>query len=113
MLHCRRMKNLSLRVALLALVVSLPSCVAAIGNRGGGGGGMTAESLPFLEERIHSAERILQIRERALDQLQNEFEAGRASTAQMAEAQVAVEEARIRLSLFRAEAAGLRGRGKD
>ena len=36
-----------------------------------------------------------------------------ASTAQMAEAQVAVEEARIRLSLFRAEAAGLRGRGKD
>ena len=49
----------------------------------------------------------------SLDQLQKEFEAGRAPTAQMAEAQVAVEEARIRLSLFRAEAAGLRGRGKD
>ena len=106
------MVNPSLRAGLLALVAFLPSCVAAIGNTGGGTP-MRAESLPFLEERIGAAEQILEIRERALDQLQKEFEAGRASTGDMAEAEVAVLEARIRLSMFRAEAAGVRGRKKD
>ncbi|MGA0868851.1 MAG: TolC family protein [Planctomycetota bacterium] len=106
------MVNPSLRAGLLVLVAFLPSCVAAIGNTGGGIS-MRAESLPFLEERISSAERIVQIRERALGQLQSEFEAGRGSVGDLAEAEIAVEEARIRLSMFRAEAAGVRGRKKD
>ena len=89
----------------VAVLAVLPSCVAAIGNSGGNWGIPPAVATPYLQEKVAAAERIVGIRERALGTLRAKFEGGQAGTLELADAEVAVEEARIQLAQYRAELA--------
>lgn len=86
-----------------ASLLALPACVAAIGNKGYRYGTMPAASRALLEERVESARRVVELRQRRLDELRLQSEAGRVGADELAEAEIQVEEARIRLLQFRAE----------
>jgi hypothetical protein len=98
---------------ILALCLALPGCVAAIGNRGYGPVSYPPSTMPLLQERVDAARRIVELRQRQLDELRRVGEAGGVSTTTVVEAEIAVEEARLRLLECRAELSAVEARRKD
>jgi hypothetical protein len=88
---------------LLALFLVVPGCVAAIGNTGFGPHQYPPATAPLLQERVTAATRVVELRQRRLDALRQQSAAGTADTATLIEAEIQVEEARIRLLECRAE----------
>ena len=84
------------------LLLVLPSCVAALGNTTYGAG-ITQSSLPDLRDRQAAADRVVAICERKLALLRAQSEAGRTSELDIADAEIAVEKARIQAIEFRTQ----------
>jgi hypothetical protein len=91
------------------LLLCLPACVAAIGNKGATWNSLPASAKPLLQEKIEAARRIVELRQQRLDSLRSAQQAGRVDEATVAEAEIAVEEARIRLLDCRAQLQALEG----
>jgi len=83
--------------AVLLLLLFLPSCVVAFGNTGGFGGPWSEEAVPLLREKVDSATRIVELRQRQLEDLRSQHQGGRVDGNTLAEAEVAVEQARLLL----------------
>ena len=102
-----------LSVPLAASLLLLPACVAAIGNSASGVPSLPRSTEPLLAEKVQAAERIVTLREQKLDQLRAQAEGGRVSEDQVLDAQIALQEAKIRQLQLRAELAALRARQGD
>lgn len=100
-----------LRLALLFLV--LPGCVAAIGNTGYGLHSYPPASAPLLQERVATANRIVELRQRRLDDLRSLSAAGRADSAAVGEAEIQLEEAKMRLIECRIDLSAAEAKKKD
>ena len=100
-------------LASLALLAVLPGCVAAIGNTGYGLGSYPKSTAPLLEERVEAARRIVELRQQHLDLLRKQQEAGRGEATAVIDAEIAVEEARLRLLQCRADLSAIRDRKDD
>jgi outer membrane protein TolC len=83
--------------------VVLPGCVAAIGNSGYGFRAYPPSTASILRERVDSANRIVELRQRRLDELRVQSQSGAATTSSVTEAEILLEEARLRLLECRAE----------
>jgi hypothetical protein len=90
-----------LPIALSWLV--LTGCVASIGNRGPYGGPWPASTQPILQERVASASRIVELRQRRLDEMRTQFANGSLDGAALAGAEIDLEEAKLRLLECRAD----------
>lgn len=89
--------------AFAILLWSLTSCVAAIGNKGNPGVTAPKVAASILAEQVEVARRIVDLRERQVEEVRLQRDAGRAGTIPFVEAQIALEEARLRLLCYRAE----------
>jgi hypothetical protein len=78
------------RFSILACAALLSGCVAAIGNTGYTMS-RSKSSLPLLEQRAASAQRIVDLRQSQLDELR----AAAAAAAEIRAAEIALEEARL------------------
>lgn len=108
------MKRL-LASVLLTSLLTLPSCVAAIGNSGYGGVYNTKMARSLLEQRVTSAQRIVELRQQNLDDLRTRSAAGQIENRTVIEAEIALEEARMALLDCRAQldAAGKKDKDDD
>lgn len=99
---------------LLALTFLLPltSCIAAIGNTGADVRAATPALRAIGREKLEVAERIVTLRERQRDDLRLQHDAGRVDARAVLEAEIQLEEARLRLLELRAEVAAA-GDGKS
>jgi hypothetical protein len=97
----------------LALFLFLPGCVAAIGNTGYGPHHYPPSTAPILQEQVTAANRVVELRQRRLDTLRQLNAAGTADAAALLEAEIQVEEARIRLLECRAELSAVESKKKD
>lgn len=95
------------------LLAFLPGCVAAIGNTGYGAGSYPKSAMPLLQQRVESAQRIVELRQRHADDLMSRQGAGTVDATTVANAQIAVEEARLVLLQCRAELSALQDREHD
>lgn len=81
----------------------LSGCVAAIGNRGYGYHTYPPSTASILRERVGSAQKIVDLRQRRLDELRVLSQGGASPTSAVTEAEIQLEEARLRLLECRAE----------
>ena len=86
-----------LRVATVLLLLSLPSCVAAIGNRGVSPFPASKASVPLLQEKIEGARRIVALRQRRVDELEARRTAGQVEVSAVIDAEIALEQAKLDL----------------
>lgn len=93
--------------SLLPLLFLLPltSCIAAIGNRGSTTPDLNPATRAICLEKIAAAERIVALRQQQVDNLRSLTQAGRGDQNQLQEAEIQLEEARLRLLDYRAELA--------
>ena len=91
----------------------LTSCVAAIGNKGYTSFDLPKSTAPFLEEKVDVARRVVQLRKRKYERMRMQIDSGRGSPVDALEAEIEVEEARIRLLQFRAELEAVLSRKDD
>lgn len=101
------------RIVLLMALSFLPACVAAIGNRSHSNWNLPQSAAPLLQEKADAARRVLELCERRLSEVRSLHEAGRSDTMALIDAEIAVEEARIRLLQFRAELEAAREASDD
>ena len=91
-------------VAFLCLL-PVTGCIAAIGNRGAQAREMTPAARAIVREKIAAAERIVALRQQNLDRLRAEAQTGVVGPKDVMEAELQLEEARLRLLDLRAELA--------
>lgn len=101
------------RAICVLLLLTLPSCIAAIGNRGGIYDSASTSSLPLLREKVAALRRIVELQKEKAGDLRSLHEAGRADASSVADAEIALEEANIRLLDCRAELQALEARKRD
>lgn len=89
----------------LLCVLPMASCIAAIGNRGAQAREMTPAARAIVREKIAAAERIVALRQQNVDRLRAESQNGVAGANAVMEAELQLEEARLRLLDLRAELA--------
>lgn len=106
------MKRAGVVLAVLSLL-TLTSCIAAIGNRGGQAREMSPAARAIVREKIAAAERIVALRQQHLDRLRAEAQAGAAAAKDVMEAELQLEEARLRLLDLRAELAAASDRAES
>src|SRR5262245_51673486 len=82
-------------IGLALLVLTLPGCVAAIGNTGYGMHSYPHAAAPLLQERVAAAHRIVELRQAQLDNLRAQMKAGRATDDVVGVVEVQVEEATL------------------
>jgi len=97
----------------IVLLLSLPSCIAAIGNKGVGWDDLPASALPLVREKVDALKRIVDLRQQHLDNQRTLFEAARGDGTSVAEAEIALQEAKIRLLDARAGLQVLEERTRD
>jgi len=85
------------RIATVLLLLCLPSCVAAIGNRGVSSFTPTRASVPLLQEKIEGARRIVALRQRRVDELESRRAAGQVEVSAVIDAEIALEQAKLDL----------------
>lgn len=90
-------------LAAVLLLLTLPGCVAAIGNKGGAFRDLPASARPLLQERVEAARRIMELRQQHVDQMKVQQQSGRIDQVTVNAAEIAVEEARIKWLEYRAE----------
>jgi hypothetical protein len=98
------MKRSTVVVAFLCLL-PVTGCIAAIGNRGAQAREMTPAARAIVREKIAAAERIVALRQQNLDRLRAEAQTGVVGPKDVMEAELQLEEARLRLLDLRAELA--------
>ncbi|MCC7397586.1 MAG: hypothetical protein IT455_11035 [Planctomycetes bacterium] len=91
-----------MKVPSLLLLTFLPGCVAAIGNTGYRTT-TPAEALPLLQQRVDTAQRIVDLRQRSVDELLALQQAGQVTPRDLNLAQIALEESRLVLLQCKAE----------
>lgn len=89
----------------LLLLLPLSGCIAAIGNRGSQAHELNPATRAIVREKITAAERIVALRQQNVDNLRQLHQAGRGDGNQLVEAEIQLEEARLRLLDLRAELA--------
>ena len=97
----------------VVLLLSLPSCIAAIGNKGVGWDEVPTSALPLVREKVDALKRIVDLRQQNLDNQRTLHESGRGDAASVAEVEIALQEAKIRLLDARAELQALEGRTSE
>ena len=107
------MKSTILSSSLALLLLILPSCVAAIGNSATGVPSLPRSTEPLLAEKVQAAERVVTLREQKLDVLRSLRESGRAGDAEMVDAEIELQESKIRLLQLRAELQAMKQRDSD
>lgn len=90
--------------AVVCLLLVLPSCIAAIGNTSTSASRVPG-GVPVLRARVDLARRVVELRQLRLDDVRTLAAAGRADATSVVEAEIALEEARIRLLEAEAELA--------
>jgi|688.fasta_scaffold471352_1 hypothetical protein len=104
------MKRSVVAVACLCLL-PFTGCIAAIGNRGAQARAMTPATRAIVREKIAAAERIVALRQQNLDRLRADSQTGVVAAKDVMEAELQLEEARLRLLDLRAELAAADGDG--
>jgi predicted outer membrane protein len=89
----------------LLFLLPLTGCIAAIGNRGTQARELNPATRSIVREQIVAAERIVALRQQQLDSLRQLAQVGRGDSNQLIEAEIQLEEARLRLLELRAELA--------
>jgi hypothetical protein len=97
----------------VVLLLSLPSCIAAIGNKGVGWDEVPASALPLVRDKVDALKRIVDLRQQQLDNQRTALEAGRGDATTVAGAEIELQEAKIRLLDARVELQALEGRTRD
>lgn len=97
----------------LLFLLALPSCVLAVGNTGYGPGSFPHSTEPMLQERVDAARRVVELQERKLALLRQQREAGSGREAEVVDAEIAVEQAKLKLSECRAELTAVQTKKKD
>jgi hypothetical protein len=100
-------------VGLALLFLTLPGCVAAIGNTGYGLHAYPSAAAPLLQERVSVANRIVELRQRKLDTLRALAQGGRIGDDAAIAAEVELEEAKLRLVECRIDLSAAEGKKKD
>lgn len=100
-------------VTLSLLLLTLPSCVAAIGNRGSTWNTLPASARPLMQEKVEAARRVVELCQRKCDALKAQHESGQVDMHTLTDAEIAVEEARIRLLDCRATLQAMEGSKKE
>jgi hypothetical protein len=100
-------------VGLALLFLTLPGCVAAIGNTGYGLHAYPSAAAPLLQERVSVANRIVELRQRKLDTLRALAQTGRVGDDASIAAEVELEEAKLRLVECRIDLSAAEGKKKD
>ncbi|MFN6195824.1 MAG: hypothetical protein ACK5BN_18590 [Planctomycetota bacterium] len=104
------MKRSVVAVAFLCLL-PVTGCIAAIGNRGAQARAMTPAARAIVREKIAGADRIVALRQQNLDRLRADSQTGVVAAKDVMEAELQLEEARLRLLDLRAELAAADGDG--
>ncbi|MFN6147020.1 MAG: hypothetical protein ACK5AL_11730 [Planctomycetota bacterium] len=104
------MKRSVVAVAFLCLL-PVTGCIAAIGNRGAQARAMTPAARAIVREKIAAADRIVALRQQNLDRLRADSQTGVVAAKDVMEAELQLEEARLRLLDLRAELAAADGDG--
>jgi hypothetical protein len=100
-------------IALALLVLTLPGCVAAIGNTGYGMHSYPYAAAPLLQERVAAATRIVDLRQRQLDTLRAQAQGGNATADAVNAVEVQLEEAKLRLIECRIDLSAAEAKHKD
>jgi hypothetical protein len=100
-------------LASLLLLLSLTSCIAAIGNSGGEARARTPAARAIAREKVAAAEKVVALRQQQIDNLRMLNNSGRADAAALTEAEIQLEEARLRLLDLRAEVAAFGNEGSS
>lgn len=100
-------------VVSLLLLLPLTSCIAAIGNSGGETRARTPAARAIAREKVAAAEKVVALRQQQVDNLRLLNNSGRADAAAVTEAEIQLEEARLRLLDFRAEVAAFGNDGSS
>jgi hypothetical protein len=77
------------------LLSTLPSCIAAIGNRGNAGKQLPPATAPLLRDKVASAERIVALRQQLVGNLRDLYTSGRADADTLAAAEISIEQAKL------------------
>ncbi len=107
------MKTTILSSSLALLLLILPSCVAAIGNSATGVPSLPRSTEPLLAEKVQAAERVVVLREQKLDQVRGLANAAAAPSIDVVDAEIELQEAKIRLLQLRAELQAMKQRDDD
>jgi len=99
--------------AVVVLLLSLPSCIAAIGNKGNGWGEVPTSALPMLREKVDVLSRVVALRQQQFDDVKSLVAASRAGSVEAAEAEIKLAEAKLRLLEARAEVQAVESRSRD
>lgn len=100
-----------LACAFLLTALTLPGCVAAIGNTGYAGSWPRSRAL--LEQRTASAQRIVDLRQQRLDELRTLQAAGRGDASITITAEIELEESRMVLLDCKAQLEAAKKDGDD
>jgi hypothetical protein len=100
-------------LAPLFLLLVLPACVAAIGNTGFGPHSWSCAPASMLQERVAAASRIVELRQRQLDDVRELQRAGRSGPDAAFAAEILLEEAKLRMIECRLDLAAAEAREPD
>ena len=98
---------------LVVLLLMLPSCIAAIGNKATGWGETPTSALPVLREKVDVLSRIVALRQQQFDEVKSLVSAGRAGSVEALEAEIKLSEAKLRLLEARTEVQAVEARARD
>jgi hypothetical protein len=100
-------------VGLALLFLTLPGCVAAIGNTGYGMHAYPTAAAPLLQERVAAANRIVELRQRQLDVMRDLAQNGKAGPDVVIAAEIWLEEAKLRVIECRIDLSAAEAKKKD
>ena len=98
---------------LVVLLLMLPSCIAAIGNKATGWSELPTSALPIVREKVDALRRIVALRQQQFEEARARHGAGQASSTEVAAAEIELSEANIRLLDARVELQALEARARD
>jgi len=100
-------------VGLALSLLTLPGCVAAIGNTGYGLHAYPTAAAPLLQERVAAANRIVDLLQRQLDVMRDQAQNGKVGAEAVIAAEVQLEEAKLRLIECRIDLSAAEAKKKD
>jgi len=100
-------------VVLALLFLTLPGCVAAIGNTGYGLHAYPSTAAPLLQERVSAANRIVELRQRQLDTMRDQAQSGKVGADAVIAAEIELEEAKLHLVECRIDLSAAEGKKKE
>lgn len=102
-----------LRIVTVLLLLTLPSCVAAIGNTGLSGFSSSPAAVPMLQQKVEGARKIVALRQRRFDELETRRAAGQVELGTVLDAEIALEQAKMDLLDLQIALQGAQQKDKD